>query len=313
MKNKLIKIIVLSAIVLLAGATFTIYMLTGGEDNLNKNKKTTVPATAEAQSTAQPATIEPLDFESLSKDAEIYRDTEHKVGYQLEMPEKGEEIAILHTSQGDITLRFFPEAAPKAVENFKELAKAGNLNKISFYRVVKDFVTQFGINNPTKPGGKSFFGAPFEDEFSDKLFNIRGAVAMANGGKDGNTCEFFINQRKPDKMIPWSSIEQNWSQIAMYAEQYHQMGQLELLINQYGSMAADYSKITDEIKALYDANGGTATLDGSINAFDRGHTVFAQVVKGLDVIDKIDALNKADTEETTTPVTISSVEITEYK
>jgi len=48
-----------------------------------------------------------------------------KVGFQLEKPEKGEEIAIMHTSMGDIKIRLFPEAAPKAVENLLPMQKTG--------------------------------------------------------------------------------------------------------------------------------------------------------------------------------------------
>ena len=50
---------------------------------------------------------------------------DEKIGFQLEAPPAGEEIAVMHTSEGDIRIRFFPEAAPKAVQNFKELAKQG--------------------------------------------------------------------------------------------------------------------------------------------------------------------------------------------
>ena len=51
-----------------------------------------------------------------------------QVGYQLEKPQQGEEIAVMETSMGDIKIRFFPEAAPKAVENFKTHAKEGYYN-----------------------------------------------------------------------------------------------------------------------------------------------------------------------------------------
>ena len=55
---------------------------------------------------------------SSSTSSNINVDKEHNVGYQLESPQTGDEIAIMKTNMGDIKLRFFPEAAPKAVENF---------------------------------------------------------------------------------------------------------------------------------------------------------------------------------------------------
>ena len=110
----------------------------------------------------------------------VKHDTENKIGYQLEMPKDGEEIAILHTSMGDITWRFFPEHAPKAVENFITLAKEGKFNNIIFHRVINDFMIQGGdYENQNGTGGKSIWGSSFEDEFVDTLYNIRGSVSMA--------------------------------------------------------------------------------------------------------------------------------------
>lgn len=47
------------------------------------------------------------------------------LGMQLEMPEEGEEIAVLETSMGTIRIRLFPEEAPKTVQNFKDLIQKG--------------------------------------------------------------------------------------------------------------------------------------------------------------------------------------------
>ena len=64
----------------------------------------------------------------------VYEDK--KVGFQLDMPNEGDTVAILHTSMGDISLRFFPEAAPKAVENFLTLSSQGYYNGLTFHRVI---------------------------------------------------------------------------------------------------------------------------------------------------------------------------------
>ena len=63
-------------------------------------------------------------------------------GFQLEAPAEGEEVAIMHTSMGDIYIRLFPEHAPKTVENFKTLAKDGYYDGIIFHRVIEDFMIQ---------------------------------------------------------------------------------------------------------------------------------------------------------------------------
>ena len=109
-----------------------------------------------------------------------------KLDYQLQLPKKGEEIAIITTNLGQIKLKFFDEIAPKAVENFKTHSKEGYYNGVIFHRVINNFMIQTGDPLGNGTGGESIWKSPFEDEFSDKLFNITGSVSMANCGKNTN-------------------------------------------------------------------------------------------------------------------------------
>ncbi len=59
--------------------------------------------------------------QSSSSGGRIRPEDGKKIGYQMELPGKGEEIAVLETNMGNIRIRLFPSAAPKAVENFKGL------------------------------------------------------------------------------------------------------------------------------------------------------------------------------------------------
>lgn len=79
-----------------------------------------------------------------SNDAGATAYPDKKLGFQLDKPEKGEKVAIMHTSMGDISIRFFPDAAPKAVENFQKLAEKGYYNDLTFHRVIEDFMIQGG-------------------------------------------------------------------------------------------------------------------------------------------------------------------------
>ena len=115
---------------------------------------------------------------------------------QAQMPEEGEEIAVITTSKGVVKMRFFPEEAPKAVENFKTLAKKGYYNGLLFHRVIEDFMVQTGDPKGDGTGGESCWGEAFEDEISPKLHYYRGAVAMANSGANTNGSQFFIVQAK---------------------------------------------------------------------------------------------------------------------
>jgi len=104
-----------------------------------------------------------------------------------------ETVAIIHTNYGDITLRFFPEAAPKTVENFVGLAKKDYYDGVIFHRIIDGFMIQGGDPTGTGRGGESFFGKNFADEFSDTAKNNIGSISMANAGPGTNGSQFFIN------------------------------------------------------------------------------------------------------------------------
>lgn len=269
------------------------------------------PASKADTSTAS-LQVEQYDLKELGLTADYFDDKDHKAGYQLESPDEGEEIAIMHTTMGDIYMRFFPEACPKTVENFLTHAKNGYYDGLTFHRVINNFMIQGGDPNGNGTGGESVSGGKFEDEFSNKLFNIRGSVAMANSGPDTNGSQFFINQ---NKSADFSSLETSWSSVYDAICQYQSAGQLDSFLTMYGqSYTAFYNTdlVPDDVKALYTAQGGNPTLDGAFNALDRGHTVFAQVFKGMDVVDKIAAVDTDANNMPTEKVIIESVEVTTY-
>ncbi|KAF2730425.1 peptidyl-prolyl cis-trans isomeras-like protein [Polyplosphaeria fusca] len=108
--------------------------------------------------------------------------------------------AVIHTTYGDITIRLFPEAAPKAVENFVTHAKNGYYNNIIFHRIIRKFMIQTGDPMGDGTGGESIWGKEFSDEFSallrhDKPFT----VSMANAGPNTNGSQFFITT----ETTPW--------------------------------------------------------------------------------------------------------------
>ena len=125
-----------------------------------------------------------------SNDAGATAYPDKKLGFQLDKPEKGEKVAIMHTSMGDISIRFFPDAAPKAVKNFQELVEKGYYNDLTFHRVIEDFMIQGGDPTGTVMGGP---GYSFEDEFSPDLrHDGPGVLSMANAGPGTNGSQFFI-------------------------------------------------------------------------------------------------------------------------
>ncbi|KAL7628213.1 Peptidyl-prolyl cis-trans isomerase cyp15 [Parahypoxylon ruwenzoriense] len=107
--------------------------------------------------------------------------------------------AILHTTYGDIHIRLFPDAAPKAVENFVTHSKRGYYNNTIFHRVIRKFMIQGGDPLGDGTGGESIWGKEFEDEFSTLKHDKPYTVSMANAGPNTNGSQFFITTEK----TPW--------------------------------------------------------------------------------------------------------------
>jgi len=90
---------------------------------------------------------------------------------------------------GEIRLEFYPEDAPKTVENFVTLAKKGFYNGLNFHRVVPDFVVQGGCPKGNGTGGP---GYTIKAEFN-KQKHVRGTLAMARSqDPDSAGSQFYV-------------------------------------------------------------------------------------------------------------------------
>lgn len=192
---------------------------------------------------------------------------------QTRTPAAGDTVATMKTTMGDIKILLFPEAAPKAVENFTTHAKNGYYDGIVFHRVIDSFMIQGGDPSATGCGGESIWGDSFEDEFSPEYHNLRGALSMANAGPGTNGSQFFIVQAKEvDPRL------------------VSQMRQL-----------ADRGFPTDIVDD-YEAMGGTPHLDFR-------HTVFGQVFEGMDTVDAIAAVETDNRDRPLNDVVILGIDV----
>ena len=97
-------------------------------------------------------------------------------------------IAILHTTEGDISIKLHTKETPKTAQNFIDLANKKFYDNTIFHRVVKEFMIQGGDPTGTGKGGPGYM---FDDEpFTGNY--MRGTVAMANSGPNTNGSQFFI-------------------------------------------------------------------------------------------------------------------------
>lgn len=180
--------------------------------------------------------------------------------------------ATIHTNKGDIKIKLFKDQAPKTVENFVQHAKDDYYNGVIFHRVIQDFMIQGGDPTGTGAGGESIYGGPFQDEFSRELFNLNGALSMANAGPNTNGSQFFIVTANS---VPANMIEQ--MKEAGYPE---------------------------DIQTAYYDNGGTPWLDFR-------HTVFGQVIEGMDVVEAIEKVETDPADRPLEEVIIESISVSE--
>lgn len=190
---------------------------------------------------------------------------------QVEIEAVEGPIATIKTNHGDMRIKLFPDHAPKTVANFIALSKDGYYDGVIFHRIIKDFMIQGGDPTGTGMGGESIYGESFEDEFSEELYNVRGALSMANAGPNTNGSQFFIVQ---NQHLPYSKKEiarGGWP---------------------------------EPIAEIYAEQGGTPHLD-------RRHTVFGQLADeaSYEVLDAIAGVETGAMDKPVEDVVIETIEI----
>ena len=107
------------------------------------------------------------------------------------------EVAVIKTSEGDMVVQFWNDAAPNTIENFKKLARSGFYDGTIFHRVVKGFMIQGGDPNSKDPAKENKYGEggpgyKIKAEFNDHSHE-RGVISMAREpNPDSAGSQFFI-------------------------------------------------------------------------------------------------------------------------
>lgn len=178
---------------------------------------------------------------------------------------------LFETTAGNIRIALYDET-PQTRDNFLKITKMGIYDSLLIHRVIKDFMIQSGDTNSkhAKPGqllGTGDFDYTTEAEFRlPQIFHRRGAVAMAREGEKVNperrssACQFYI---------VWGKVR-NDMQLAKIQEKLDSATQGQV-------------KLTPEMLEVYKTIGGAPHLDGQ-------YTVFGEVVEGLDIVEKIQAV-----------------------
>ena len=182
---------------------------------------------------------------------------------------------LLQTSYGEIVVRL-SDSTPLHRDNFLKLVKTHYYDSVLFHRVIKNFMIQGGDPNSkhAKPGEPLGNGGPdyrIPAEFRASLFHKKGVIAAArdnNPEKASSGSQFYIVQGKVFTDAGLDSVET-----------YRLNGR----------------KIPAEQREVYKTTGGAPHLD-------QGYTVFGEVIKGLDVVDKIASLPTSKGEDRDRPL-----------
>jgi len=197
-----------------------------------------------------------------------------KLSNGLRKKDMKKDVAIV-TTKGTITIRL-SDSTPLHRDNFLKLVKTHYYDSVLFHRVIKNFMIQGGDPNsrhakPGEPLGEGGPGYTIPAEFRSTLFHKKGVIAAArdnNPEKASSGSQFYIVQGKIFTDAGLDSVET-----------YRLKGR----------------KIPAEQREVYKTVGGTPHLD-------QGYTVFGEVVRGLDVVDKIASVTTSKGEDRDRPL-----------
>jgi Peptidyl-prolyl cis-trans isomerase (rotamase) - cyclophilin family len=184
---------------------------------------------------------------------------------KLKRKDRRRDIELV-TTQGDIILRL-SDSTPLHRDNFLRLIKSHYFDSVLFHRVIQNFMIQGGdpLSKHAKPGQPLGNGGPdytIPAEFRVTLFHKKGVLAAAREGDDVNpqkassASQFYIVQGKVFTDVGLDSVE---------------------------AFRLHGRKIPSYQREVYKTVGGTPHLD-------QNYTIFGEVIKGLDVVDKIAAV-----------------------
>ncbi len=240
----------------------------------------------------------------------------------------------VETTLGSFTVLLYGDT-PRHRDNFVKLVKEGYYNGTLFHRVINEFMVQAGDpdSKNAAPGQQLGAGGPgytVDAEFVfPKHFHKRGALAAARQGdqvnptKASSGSQFYIVTGKKVSDAEMASMEQSMEQSALHSrfnqlamahmDEVRKMQQegdnaglqklQEQLIAEAQAYVAEHPvKMTDEMKEAYKTVGGTPFLDNN-------YTVFGEVIKGMETVDKIEKVETDRSDRPKEDVRIISMKI----
>ncbi len=225
-------------------------------------------------------------------------------------PKKKDDLVIIHTPYGDMTVLLYEET-PLHKANFLRLAKTGAYDSTIWHRVIEDFMIQGG-DVTKKTGSDEMDLDNIPAEMDRGFYHTKGALAAARTGDQVNperkssSCQFYIVQgnevKRRDIEVDQRNLQRGISQllssvkydtIRQKFQDLYQQGKNEevndLVFSLVDLCEGEFDlkirkDIPEEALVEYEKVGGTPHLDGA-------YTVYGRVVEGLEIIDKVAAVD----------------------
>ncbi|MBQ4050055.1 MAG: peptidylprolyl isomerase [Oscillospiraceae bacterium] len=175
---------------------------------------------------------------------------------QLKAPEEGQDIAVLDTTLGEITILLYTEEVPEIVQNFKDLAEQGFFDGQVIYQVVPSAAASiFGSSTPDGNSPDTNTGKPIQMEYSDNLWPFSGSVCAL--------C---------------SEMGQLFMKKSYFDSRSFIIGDIEITNDDRFSM--EQSMFPAMMMNAFEEMGGVPSLS-------QYHTVYGKVIQGMDIVNAI--------------------------
>lgn len=220
-------------------------------------------------------------------------------------------VVSIKTTLGDIKVRLYPET-PVHMNNFLTLVNTGTYEGVPFHRVIEGFMIQGGDTDKKEPApavkNDTLSEYTLPAELNPALFHRKGALAAARMGNDVNPwmrssgTQFYIVQGKVLNDSELTNAEERINNNIRQALLYRTIREIRDSLSSAGASINDAEvqelaflrqyeilekrgeyRIPEEQRAVYRSIGGTPRLDGT-------YTVFGEVIEGLDIVDRIAAV-----------------------
>jgi peptidyl-prolyl cis-trans isomerase B (cyclophilin B) len=241
---------------------------------------------------------------------------------------KKDYVVTIKTSYGDIKVILYDQT-PKHKANFLKLAESGDYDSTTFHRVIANFMIQGGDVN-AKHGNDKKIDYTIPAEFVDTLIHHKGALAAArqpdniNPNKESSGSQWYIvtgevysramlttDLQKASRYLPQLMQRPEFANLqeemrSIYFEE-GQQAYAERLLSLVPIIEQEFNvsftlPFPEERMSVYTTIGGSPHLDDQ-------YTVFGRVVEGMDVVDKIGAVETAELDKPVEDIYIIGMEV----